>query len=89
MVKDNVAITYSPYNRKFYAGKFDGEGTDFSKDYGMEAIAKLNPDKKIGDGRIEPISYETFRSAEAARRKPKNSKKQHAWATTSDDGGCR
>jgi len=66
MVKDNIAITYSPYNRKFYAGKFDGDGTDFSKDYGMEAIAKLNPDKKIGDGRIEPISYETFRSAERA-----------------------
>ena len=66
MVKDNIAITYSPYNRKFYAGKFDGEGTDFSKDYGMEAIAKLHPDKKVGDGRIEAISYETFRSAERA-----------------------
>mgnify|MGYP003320983493 FL=1 len=66
MVKNDVAITYSPYNRKFYAGKFDGEGTDFSKDYGMEAIAKLNPDKEIGDGRIEAISYETFRSAERA-----------------------
>ena len=47
MVKDNIAITYSPYNQKFYQGKFDGDGTDFSKDYGMKAIAKLHPDKKL------------------------------------------
>ena len=68
MVKDNIAITYSPYNQKFYQGKFDGDGTDFSKDYGMTALAKLHPDKKLGDGRIEPIHHETFRQAERAYR---------------------
>ena len=47
MVKNDIAITYSPYNQKFYQGKFDGDGTDFSKDYGMTAIAKLHPDKKL------------------------------------------
>ena len=68
MVKNDVAITYSPYNQKFYQGKFDGDGTDFSKDYGMTALAKLHPDKKLGDGRIEPIHHETFRQAERAYR---------------------
>ena len=68
MVKDNIAITYSPYNKKFYEGKFDGDGTDFSKDQGMTAIARLHPDKKVGDGRIEQLHYETFRQAERAFR---------------------
>ena len=30
----------------------------------MTAIAKLDPSKEMGDGRIEPIHYETFRQAE-------------------------
>ena len=68
MVKSDLAITYSPYNNKFYQGKFDGNDTDFSKDFGMTAIAKLHPDKNIGEGRIEPIHYETFRQAERAFR---------------------
>ena len=68
MTKENIAITYSPYNQKFYQGKFDGDGTDFSKDQGMTAIARLHPDKKIGDGRIEQLHYETFRQAERAFR---------------------
>ena len=64
MPKPNTAITYSPYTKKFYSGAWDKEGTDFSKDYDMTAIAKLNVEKALGDGRIEPINYETFRQAE-------------------------
>ena len=64
MARDNVAITYSPYNRKFYSGSHDRDGVDFSRDQNMMPIAKLNPELKMGEGRIEPIHYETFRQAE-------------------------
>ena len=64
MARDNVAITYSPYNRKFYSGSHDRDGVDFSRDQDMMPIAKLNPELKMGEGRIEPIHYETFRQAE-------------------------
>lgn len=64
MTKKDTAITYSPYTKKFYQGSWDKDGTDFSRDYGMTALAKLNLDANIGDGRIEPINYETFRQAE-------------------------
>ena len=66
MTRDNSQITYSPYTKKFYEGAWDRDGTDFTKDYGMTAIAKLNVEKELGDGRIEPINYEMFRSAERA-----------------------
>ena len=64
MARNNVAITYSPYNRKFYMGSHDKDGVDFSRDSGMTPIARLNPNVEMGDGRIEPIHYETFRQAE-------------------------
>jgi hypothetical protein len=64
MAKNNTSVTYSPYNRKFYQGSWDKDDTDFSRDYGMTVIAKLNPELKMGDGRIEPINYEMFRQAE-------------------------
>jgi len=64
MSRKDTAITYSPYNQKFYQGSWDKSGVDFSRDQGMTAIAKLNPGKELGDGRIEPIHYETFRQAE-------------------------
>ena len=68
MAQNNAQVTYSPYTRKFYQGNWDRDGTDFSKDYGMLAIAKLNPEKELGDGRIEPINHEIFRQAERAYR---------------------
>ena len=64
MARNNVAITYSPYNHKFYQGSHDRDGVDFSRDQNMTPIAKLNPELKMGEGRIEPIHYETFRQAE-------------------------
>mgnify|MGYP003648447404 CR=1 FL=1 len=63
-MKPNTAITYSPYTKKFYEGSWDQDGTDFSRDYGMTALARLNLDADVGDGRIDPINYETFRQAE-------------------------
>tara|TARA_B100000029_G_scaffold485114_1_gene538063 strand:+ start:100 stop:1134 length:1035 start_codon:yes stop_codon:yes gene_type:complete len=66
MTRENAQITFSPYTKKFYEGAWDRDGTDFTKDYGMTAIAKLNVEKELGDGRIEPINYEMFRSAERA-----------------------
>ena len=68
MARENAQITYSPYSKKFYQGAWDREGTDFRKDYGITAIAKLNPEKELGNGRIEPIHHETFRQAERAYR---------------------
>ena len=64
MTKSKSSVTYSPYTKKFYEGSWDKQDTDFRKDYGMTAIAKLNLNKELGDGRIEPIHYETFRQAE-------------------------
>jgi len=64
MARNNVAITYSPYNRKFYQGSHDRDGVDFSRDQNMIPIAKLNPELSMGEGRIEQIHYETFRQAE-------------------------
>ena len=46
MTRDNSQITYSPYTKKFYEGAWDRDGTDFTKDYGMTAIAKLNVEKE-------------------------------------------
>ena len=66
MTLPKSAVTFSPYTKKFYEGSWDKQDTDFSKDYGMTAIAKLNLDRELGDGRIEPINYETFRQAERA-----------------------
>ena len=68
MARESAQITYSPYSKKFYQGAWDRDGTDFRKDYGITAIAKLHPDKELGDGRIEPIHHETFRQAERAYR---------------------
>ena len=45
-------------------GSHDKDGVDFSRDQSMTPIAKLNPELKMGEGRIEPIHYETFRQAE-------------------------
>lgn len=64
MARDNTAVTYSPYTKKFYQGSQDRDGVDFSRDQNMTPLAKLNPDRELGDGRIEPIHYETFRQAE-------------------------
>jgi len=58
------SVTYSPYSKKFYVGSLDKTGADFAKDYGYEPIAKLHPDRKLGDGRIEPIGHEVYRQAE-------------------------
>ena len=66
MTKAKSSVTYSPYTKKFYEGSWDKQDTDFRKDYGMTAIAKLNLNKELGDGRIEAIHYETFRQAERA-----------------------
>ena len=66
MTKAKSAVTYSPFTRKFYEGSWDKDDTDFRKDQGLTAIARLNIDRNLGDGRIEPIHYETFRQAERA-----------------------
>ena len=68
MAREEAQITYSPYSKKFYQGAWDRDGTDFRKDYGITAIAKLHPERELGDGRIEPIHHETFRQAERAYR---------------------
>ena len=66
MTKAKSAVTYSPYTRKFYEGSWDKDDTDFRKDQGLTAIARLNIDRNLGDGRIAPIDIETFRQAERA-----------------------
>ena len=58
------SVTFAPSNNKFYVGSLDKTGVDFSKDSGYEPIAKLNPSKDLGDGRIEPIAHEIYRQAE-------------------------
>ena len=45
MTKSKSSVTYSPYTKKFYEGSWDKQDTDFRKDYGMTAIAKLNFNK--------------------------------------------
>lgn len=58
-----TAVTYSPYTKKFYVGSLATDA-DFAKDSHYEPIAKLNPDKPLGDGRIEFIAHEIVRQAE-------------------------
>ena len=36
----------------------------FQKTLVMKPIAKLNPDRELGDGRLEPIAHEIYRQAE-------------------------
>lgn len=62
-----IAVTYSPYKKKFYAGALE-TGVDFDKDQNYEPIAKLNPERKLGDGRLEFIAHELVRRAERERR---------------------
>lgn len=57
------AVTYSPYTKKFYVGSIATDA-DFNKDSNYEPIAKLNPEKSLGDGRLEFISHEIVRQAE-------------------------
>ena len=59
-------VTYSPYTRKFYVGT--ASSVDFSNDSNYEPIARLNPERKLGDGRIEFIAHEMVRTAERHQR---------------------
>lgn len=60
------AVTYSPRTRKFYVGSLE-TGVDFDKDSNYEPIAKLHPERKMGDGRIEFVAHEMVRKAERHR----------------------
>jgi len=59
-------VTYSPYTKKFYVGSIPT--VDFANDSTYEPIAKLNPERKLGDGRIEFIAHEMVRAAERHQR---------------------
>lgn len=66
MAGQNIAVTYSPRTKKFYAGALE-TGVDFDKDQNYEPIARLNPERKMGDGRLEFIAHELVRRAERER----------------------
>jgi len=63
MSQKNNAVTYSPFSKKFYVGNLETD-VDFGRDQVYEPIAKFNPDKKLGDGRIEFTAHEIVRQAE-------------------------
>jgi len=68
-VSKDSAVTYSPYNKKFYLGALNLEkGADFTHaDQIYTPIAKYNEDRKLGDGQIEFID-EGVQMAKAAER---------------------
>ena len=40
MTKKDTAITYSPYNQKFYQGSWDKNGVDFSRESKYDSNCK-------------------------------------------------
>ena len=68
-VSKNSAVTYYPGTKKFYLGSLNIEkGADFTHDGNYEKLAKMNPDKKIGDGRIEFIDSGVEMKRQAERQ---------------------
>ena len=72
IVSKDSAVTYSPYNKKFYLGALSLEkGADFTHADSLYApIAKYDETKELGDGQIEFIDegIPMARSAERAIR---------------------
>ena len=68
-VSQQSAVTYSPYNKKFYLGALNLEnGADFTHaDKLYTPLAKYNADRELGDGQIEFID-EGVQMAKAAER---------------------
>ena len=68
-VSKDSAVTYSPYNKKFYLGALSLEkGADFTHaDSLYTPIAKYDETRKLGDGQIEFID-EGVQMAKAAER---------------------
>ena len=68
-VSKDSAVTYSPYNKKFYLGALNLEnGADFTHaDQFYTPIAKYNADRELGDGQIEFIDEGVTMARQAER----------------------
>lgn len=58
------AITYWPLTKKFYVGSLDTDVVDIRHDSEYTQIARLHPEKKLGEGRFEKLDVEYWRAAE-------------------------